>query len=380
MPNNDELLDAISSVLPPILNALDVLGEVGRHLHPPNLGALNDAVAERVEPVRDGLARFRETEFPDHFSGFKDCVERAAEHVVAAFEGLAAAAGDPNGPMRAYRAMREQTRAVEALYPVANMLPPVSRFFVSRARRDDDDLLAKLGAADASRDEVGVMHLARDEWARMRGADVEGSDGRRGALSLYVPEYYDEARAHPLIVALHGGSGNGRDFLWTWLVEARTRGAILLSPSSVDRTWSLMGTDLDSDNLAAMVMRISQRWNIDHDRLLLTGMSDGGTFCYVSGLRPDSPFTHLAPSSASFHPMLLEGTSRERLADLPIYLMHGVLDWMFPVDIARTANAALTAAGAKVVYREIEDLSHTWPRDENPRIVDWFLGETSAGA
>ena len=40
--------------------------------------------------------------------------------------------------------MREQTRAVEALYPVANMLPPVSRFFVSRARRGDDALLAKL--------------------------------------------------------------------------------------------------------------------------------------------------------------------------------------------------------------------------------------------
>lgn len=380
MPSNDELLDAIGGVLPPILNALDALGEVGRHLHPPNLGALNDAVVERVDPVRDGLAHFRETEFPDHFSGFKDCVERAAEHVAAAFEGLAAAADDPNGPMRAYRAMREQTRAVEALYPVANMLPPVSRFFVSRTRRGDDALLARLGDADASREEVGVMHATPGEWAEMRGTDVGATgDVRRGGFSLYVPEYYDEAQAHPLIVALHGGSGNGRDFLWTWLVEARTRGAILLSPSSVERTWSLMGTDLDSDNLAAMVLRISQRWNIDQEKLLLTGMSDGGTFCYVSGLRPDSPFTHLAPSSASFHPLLLEGTSRERLAGLPIYLMHGVLDWMFPVDVARTANAALSAAGAKVVYREIDDLSHTWPRDENPRIVDWFLGETSGG-
>ena len=136
-------------------------------------------------------------------------------------------------------------------------------------------------------------------------------------------------------MALHGGSGHGRDFLWTWLVEARTRGAILLSPSSLDSTWSLMGRDLDSGNVAAMVERISQRWHVDRQKLLLTGMSDGGTFCYVSGLRPDSPFTHLAPSSASFHPLLVEGTSRERLAGLPIYLMHGVLDWMFPVDIAR---------------------------------------------
>ena len=123
MPSNDELLDAISSVLPPILNALDVLAQVGRHLHPPNLGEVNDALSGHVEALRDGLERFRETEFPDHFGGFKDCVWRAGKHVVAAFEGLAAAAEDPNGATRAYRAMREQTRAVEALYPVANMLP-----------------------------------------------------------------------------------------------------------------------------------------------------------------------------------------------------------------------------------------------------------------
>ena len=76
--------------------------------------------------------------------------------------------------------------------------------------------------------------------------------------------------------------------------------------------------------------------------------------------------------------MLLEGSSRERLAALRVYLMHGVLDWMFPVDVARTANAALTAGGAQVVYRELDDLSHTWPRDENPRIMDWFLDGSSA--
>jgi len=26
-----------------------------------------------------------------------------------------------------------------------------------------------------------------------------------------------------------------------------------------------------------------------------------------------------------------------------------------------------------VVYREIADLSHTYPRDENGAILDWFL-------
>ena len=63
----------------------------------------------------------------------------------------------------------------------------------------------------------------------------------------------------------------------------------------------------------------------------------------------------------------------ERMNDLPIYITHGALDWMFNADMARMANRAFTGAGANVIYREVADLSHTYPRDENPRIMDWFL-------
>ena len=65
----------------------------------------------------------------------------------------------------------------------------------------------------------------------------------------------------------------------------------------------------------------------------------------------------------------------QRARGRPIYLVHGALDWMFPVETARMARRALEGAGARLVYREIEDLSHTYPRDENPRILDW-LGVT----
>jgi phospholipase/carboxylesterase len=46
---------------------------------------------------------------------------------------------------------------------------------------------------------------------------------------------------------------------------------------------------------------------------------------------------------------------------------------MFPVHTARMAREALLAAGARLVYRELEDLSHTYPRDENPKVLDWLL-------
>jgi phospholipase/carboxylesterase len=262
--------------------------------------------------------------------------------------------------MRAYRAMRDGTQATAALYPLTFMLPPVSRFFVEPERRHDDALIRRIADADAQRDDVGIL-------------SVSNARHERGGFSMYVPEYYDAATRWPLIVALHGGSGHGGDFLWTWLREARTRGCIVVSPTSRDGTWSLMDPASDGDPLRALVRRISQRWSVDVDRVLLTGMSDGGTFSLLTGLLERAPFTHLAPISGSFHPMLIDAASDIR--GLPIYLVHGALDWMFPIDMARSAHAALQSAGAAVTFREIDDLSHTYPRDENPKILDWFLAD-----
>jgi phospholipase/carboxylesterase len=71
--------------------------------------------------------------------------------------------------------------------------------------------------------------------------------------------------------------------------------------------------------------------------------------------------------------MLMSFADGGRVRGLPIHIVHGTQDWMFPPEMARTAERTLTQAGAAVVYREIVDLSHTYPRDENARILDWFL-------
>lgn len=225
--------------------------------------------------------------------------------------------------------------------------------------RDDAILLRRLARAEPSKD-TGVLHY-------------DTAPDARGGFSAYVPEYYDPQAAWPLVIALHGGSGNGRAFLWSWLRDARSRGVIVAAPTAIGRTWAISGEeDPDTPNLGRLVNYVRGRWNIDERRILLTGMSDGGTFSYVSGLEPASPFTHLAPVSAAFHPMLASFAAPERLQDLPIHIVHGALDWMFPVDMARDAAQRLTQAGAAVTYLEIEDLSHTYPREANATILDWL--------
>ena len=62
-----------------------------------------------------------------------------------------------------------------------------------------------------------------------------------------MPECYDGSRDWPLVVALHGGSGRGDEFLWTWLREVRGRRFLLLAPTSLGSTWSLDAPALDGE-------------------------------------------------------------------------------------------------------------------------------------
>jgi phospholipase/carboxylesterase len=97
----------------------------------------------------------------------------------------------------------------------------------------------------------------------------------------------------------------------------------------------------------------------------------------LTGLAADSPFTHLAPISGVLHPMNFAIGNLDRARGKPIYLVHGAADWLFPVSLAQEAARVLEEADAALVYREIEDLSHTYPREENLRIIEWMTSGAS---
>ncbi len=339
-------------LLPALLATLDALAYLARRLHPPEFA---EALAVVGEPDAE-LATLRPALelWPQRLAAVASALATTSD---AALEGFAEirAAGDLRG---VFRALRKLPRALESLYPLAAVMPPVSRFFLEPDARTNTVLVGGLERA-GSPPEAGVLHGG-------------GEPGARGGFSAYVPETYAADRDWPLVMALHGGSGNGRAFLWSWLATARGRGAIVVAPTAVGDTWALMGEDGDTPNLAAILALVRDRWRIDPKRILLTGMSDGGTFTLVSGLESGSPFTHLAPVAAAFHPILAQMADADRIRGLPIHLTHGALDWMFPVEGAREAEAALSAAGARVTYREIADLSHCYPREMNAAILDWL--------
>jgi phospholipase/carboxylesterase len=357
-PMSESDMDGIVAVLPPLLQSLEALGFVARHLNPPDFDQVMDAAGRPDELLR--AVRPRLANCPQSFSDATTLLGNAIDEVLAAFEGLREVQHGQGDLVEVFRALRHVPRAQEALYPLAAKLPTVSRFFIDPSRREDAEL-ARL--ATPKSENTGLIHHY----------DASSS---RGGFSVYVPEYYTPDRNWPLLMALHGGSGNGRSFLWSWLRDARTQGAILVAPTAVGNTWALMGEDADTPNLLRILDFVRNRWNIDPARLLLTGISDGGTFCYVTGFESTSPFTHLAPIAATFHPLMAEIADAERLRGLPVYIVHGRLDWMFPVQVARQTKDALTAAGAHVTYRELDDLSHCYPREMNAPILEWLSAAT----
>ena len=355
---SEAMVDDIVAMLPPLLQSLEALSFVARHLNPPEFGCVMEAIGAPDQALRSARAQL--SEWPDNFADVRAGLETAADAALSAFTGLRAVLNGQGDLVAVFRALRHSARAQEALYPLSGRFPPVSDFFLDSSLHDDQNFKARL--ADRAADSTGVFHHHNEP-------------GSRGGFSLYVPEYYTPDRAWPLVMALHGGSGNGRNFLWSWLRDARSFGAILIAPTATGPTWALMGEDADTPNLLRILASVRSGWTIDPARMLLTGMSDGGTFCYVSGLDAASPFTHLAPVASTFHPLMAEMADRDRLRGLPIFLVHGKLDWMFPVQVARHTREALSVAGAEIIYREIDDLSHTYPREINVEMLRWLNGK-----
>lgn len=359
---DDELLEGITQLVPALLTCMAAFEQVQRNMHPARLGELAEFIKPYEAALQDACAGFKQLSFPEHLNSFGDRLQQAATYSLRACNGISTSNGrgatNNSGAFAAMKAMRAQCHAQEWLYPVAAVFKPVSQYFLEESARNNEGLIEALNQPEDMSD-LGLL-------------TTNGDRAARGGFSLYVPENIDAEAPTPLVVALHGGTGHGADFIWSWLREARTRGFLLLSPTAQQDTWSLMGEDLDLPHLLQALALIGAKFNIDSQHILLTGMSDGGSYTLLAGLKEASPFTHLAPFSSVLHPDLAMSGRLAFAKDRDIYLVHGTQDWIFPIETAFMAQSALEAAGARLIFRPIEGLSHTYCRTENDALLRWF--------
>jgi pimeloyl-ACP methyl ester carboxylesterase len=171
-------------------------------------------------------------------------------------------------------ALHRGARAQEGFYLLRRTLPPFADYWQmpGTSTRDDPPPVDTDGRAS-----TGIIHVS--------------AGGHHGGFSFYVPENYDAERRWPLIVALHGGSGNGRDFLWTWVREAKSYGYLLVAPTAAGDTWGAV----DDTGILEILAWMQGRYHLAPDRILLTGLSDGATFGLLYGLAHPRVYRAIAP-------------------------------------------------------------------------------------
>jgi phospholipase/carboxylesterase len=354
----DQYTQALAAAGAATLGLLEAMEQAQRRVHPPLLPALRDRLVPARERADAALGPLLAADVPEGLGPFHEQFVAGAQASLEATRLFCEPAAPAHAAARVLASFSSHCRAQERLYPLRLALPPLGRFFAEPAWFER---LAQLDPEPPPGVTVGLH----------RGGP-EGAELPRGAFSVYVPERCDGRTPLPLIVALHGGFGHGFDFVWTWLREARSRGCVLLAPSSRGTTWALDAPAVDVQMLHSLVESVCANWPIDRSRLLLTGLSDGATFSLLAGLGADSPFSHLAPVSGVLHPANFGNGNLARAKGRRIRLCHGALDWLFPIGLARLARDELVNAGATVEYNEIADLSHAYPREENARILEWL--------
>ena len=176
----------------------------------------------------------------------------------------------------------------------------------------------------------------------------------------------------PLVVALHGASGNSNNWIKYYNLDefAEEKGFIFAAVDSKYYTWDLIlggyGEDVNSMNTA--IQYIFLHCNIDVNHIALCGFSDGATYALSLGISNGDIFTHLITFAPGFV------TITEPLIGKPnIFIAHGDKDIDLPVEGSRDFIVPnFIDMGYSVTYYEFRGGHQVSPAASN-KALDWFL-------
>jgi predicted esterase len=191
--------------------------------------------------------------------------------------------------------------------------------------------------------------------------------GLRKHIGLTVPYAYfvdlprdmmaDPNKKWPLILFLHGWAESGWDInrirkagLVKMMGEGKQLPAIVVSPvrpAEPDNRWNQY-------LLVQLLDEIEAKYNIDLDRVYVTGMSMGGRGAWRMGLFFPDRFAAIVPVSGVGDP-----TDAAQLINLPIWAFHGDQDRSVPLKDSTDMVDAICKAGGHPHLTVLARANHT---------------------
>lgn len=194
---------------------------------------------------------------------------------------------------------------------------------------------------------------------------------------LFLPENYGKTpQKWPLILFLHGMGERGDD-----LEAVKIHGIpkivemkkdfpfIAVSPQCPPSSlWSL-----ENDGLNALLDDIIENYDVDADRIYLTGLSMGGYGTWDLAMAYPNKFAAIAPICGGNEPK-----KTYLLKNVPVWVFHGAKDNVVPLKASEEMVEALKARGGEVKFTVYPEADHdSWTETYlNPDLYEWFLQHT----
>ena len=202
-------------------------------------------------------------------------------------------------------------------------------------------------------------------------------DGLEHDYAFVIPREYDASRPYQVRFYLHGGIARARPAPPNRIrVDALPSGVeeIRVFPNGWVRALWWSGTQVE--NLARILDRLKRTYNIDENRVYLTGTSDGGTGVYYMAFRDPTPWAAFVPLIGN---MIVLGTPSVRTdgelfpgnaVNRPLYVVNTGRDRLYPAHAVEMYVDHLRKLGTPVVFRVYPELDHSteWWTNERPEL------------
>ncbi len=190
-------------------------------------------------------------------------------------------------------------------------------------------------------------------------------------------EYSVETKTEkiPLIVQLHGAGerGSGREDLEKvdihgfskYLKNAEHSCIVIMPQCPEDTFWAAR-----VESIVKFVEHLIKEFNVDEDRVYLTGLSMGGYGTWFTSMARPDLFAAIAPVCGGGMAWNAE------VLKMPIWAFHGADDTVVSPTQSDEMVSALRENGADVTYSRLEGIGHdVWENAYNKELLEWLLSK-----
>ena len=199
---------------------------------------------------------------------------------------------------------------------------------------------------------------------------VKFEEGFEQEYVYYVHEKYDPKKPVPVIVVLHGGVSRPQPIAgeslkryggnYVSLLDSGKEPFIMIVPAGTGRTpwWSKNGSKMVFDAIDDM----KRTYNVDTDRVMVTGFSDGASGSYYLSMTNPTKFCQFWPFNGFAAVATMTGTKvyLESMKNRPMFACNTTEDSLYPPNYYNPFVKAMKDVGVALTFHEFENIGHNF--------------------